>query len=453
MKRIILDMKTNRAITIAAILLFVGTPSPFAVLRAADQEPPRYDADNPKQPQTFRTNNVVVSYADVGEAYATAIGRTVATARAVARDQFGFDMPETVSVSVEVQPQGRVSLYTDGADHLFLRIRSESDLSPPAKSGTYHLYGLCHELGHMAMYRLVRDHSWLTSSAAEGWAHYLGSRLLDSVHASLGSDLWPERYNYLEDGTRRLDKQLAQPKPSPVARAAGVWKALGAIVGDKGFSPLFAAWDQRVTNPTEAGTTAKAVLEQHTEAQRLAAWWDTSAPVLVQKLSKSDAAAESTDPKQLRGASQGLAHDDGEMAKKSSMAGGGHAVKFAVKGADWFLTEVRIHGSRYGHPQPPAENFHVWLCDNDFKAITDFPFPYSAFQRGQPQWVTLKTKPTRVPAEFFICVGFNPTATKGVFVSYDKESSGNSRAGLPGREPRPFAGGDWLIRATVSEKR
>jgi hypothetical protein len=48
MKHIILKMKTNRAITIAAVLLFVAGPSPFAVLRAADQEPPRYDADNPK---------------------------------------------------------------------------------------------------------------------------------------------------------------------------------------------------------------------------------------------------------------------------------------------------------------------------------------------------------------------------------------------------------------------
>jgi hypothetical protein len=48
MKRIIVKMKANRAITIAAVVLFVVTPSPFAVLRAADEQPPRYDADNPK---------------------------------------------------------------------------------------------------------------------------------------------------------------------------------------------------------------------------------------------------------------------------------------------------------------------------------------------------------------------------------------------------------------------
>jgi len=48
MKRIIVKMKANRAITIAAVVLFVFTPSPFTVLRAADEQPPRYDADNPK---------------------------------------------------------------------------------------------------------------------------------------------------------------------------------------------------------------------------------------------------------------------------------------------------------------------------------------------------------------------------------------------------------------------
>jgi len=48
MKRIILKMKMNRAIAVAAVLLFAVTPSPFAVLHAADEESPRYDADNPK---------------------------------------------------------------------------------------------------------------------------------------------------------------------------------------------------------------------------------------------------------------------------------------------------------------------------------------------------------------------------------------------------------------------
>jgi hypothetical protein len=48
MQRIIVKMNTDRAITIAGILLFVVTPSRFAVLHAAEETPPRHDADNPR---------------------------------------------------------------------------------------------------------------------------------------------------------------------------------------------------------------------------------------------------------------------------------------------------------------------------------------------------------------------------------------------------------------------
>ena len=63
--------------------------------------------------------------------------------------------------------------------------------------------------------------------------------------------------------------------------------------------------------------------------------------------------------------------------------------------------------------------------DSCFDEIADFPFPYSQFQYGRFGRVTLKTAPTKVPAEFVICVGFNATATKGVFMHYDSSTHGN----------------------------
>ncbi|MHC4520024.1 MAG: hypothetical protein ACYTAS_15650, partial [Planctomycetota bacterium] len=85
----------------------------------------------------------------------------------------------------------------------------------------------------------------------------------------------------------------------------------------------------------------------------------------------------------------------------------------------------------------------------DLKVIAEFTFRYAKFTRGGPRWVTLKTVPTSVPQDFVICVGFNPARTKGVYVSRDKESSGDSLTGLPGRGSRSFDKGDWLIRARV----
>ena len=97
------------------------------------------------------------------------------------------------------------------------------------------------------------------------------------------------------------------------------------------------------------------------------------------------------------------------------------------------------------------ENFHVWLCDADFKVIADLPFPYGKFTRGAPRWVTLPVKPTNVPPKFIICAGFNPTRTKGVYVHHDGEGSGNSFSGLPGRGKRAFSTGDWMIRVTLDQ--
>lgn len=149
-----------------------------------------------------------------------------------------------------------------------------------------------------------------------------------------------------------------------------------------------------------------------------------------------------------------LTHDDGKPAGKKSIAGSGHAVRFESPGDGWLLTSVRLHGSRYGYPKPPNENFTVYLCDENFQQIAAFPFPYSTFKRGPEDWVRMAVKPTKVPAKFIVCVGFDPSATKGVYVSHDgqKKKDGDSPSsftGLPGDTPQPFAQGNWLIRVRL----
>lgn len=142
-----------------------------------------------------------------------------------------------------------------------------------------------------------------------------------------------------------------------------------------------------------------------------------------------------------------LALDDGNPAGKKSFPQG-HATKFEAPEGDWWLASVRIHGARYGMPQPPKEDFHVTLCDKDFKPIRDFTFPYSRFARGETsKWVSLRIPPTKVPKDFVICLNFNAERTKGVYVSHDAEGTG--LVGLPGQAAGSFTGGDWLIRPTL----
>jgi len=400
---------------------------------------------------TCRLDHAVVSYAGIGDEYAKAIARTVQAARTVALDQFDLDMPESILVHVECEANAAVRLYNDGQDRLFLTIRSERDLRKPGTTGIFHLYGLCHEVAHLAMYRSIRDHGWMTTAAAEGWAHFLGSRIVDGVHALEGKDLWPDAYDYLADGTRRLDGELAGKDRSPVTRGAGLWKELVRVVGDKGVAKTFEAWGRSAVDPTDPGPVLrKTLLATHAD-KRLADWWEKAEPVFVLKRPASGFTARTAEPKDLTGKPLELALDDGVPAGKRSLAGGGHAVRLKPNGPGWYLTGVKIYGTRYGQATAPDEKFHVWLCDGDFRTITEFEFPYSSFPRGTGGWVTLSVKPTNVPQEFILCVGFNPTATKGVFVHHDKGTSGGSLVGLPGEAGREFAEGDWLIRPIVDQ--
>jgi hypothetical protein len=404
--------------------------------------------------QTLQHDGVVVSYDGIDLEHAKAIARTVASARTMASERFDFNMPQTIKVSVSVDPKEKVRLFNDGQDHFSLTIRDQRDLQRPEVSGIFHLYGLCHEVGHLAMYRSIRNRGWLTSAAAEGWAHYLGSRLVDGVYAREGGELWPDRYDYRADGMQRLNRQLSAVRNDDHQQGARLWQHLVQITGDRGVAPLFAAWGRIEVDPADPEEDVAGVLRSLSDDPRVEDWWQQASESLVVHRPRSTFTALTAQRGQLSGKTQELTHDDGQAAGKSSIAGGGHAVRFQVPDDSWYLTSVRIHGGRYGRSQPPREDFHIWLCDRQLNQIADFPIPYAKFARGASKWVTLEVKPTLVPQEFIICVGFNPTATKGVYVSHDDKanSDGTSMTGLPSGEPKLLEKGDWLIRATVTRR-
>lgn len=144
-----------------------------------------------------------------------------------------------------------------------------------------------------------------------------------------------------------------------------------------------------------------------------------------------------------------LANDDGESAGMRSIAQNGHAVLFEAPDGARTVTGIKVFGARYGYPQPPKEDFHVWLCDENMEKLAEFDFPYSAFKRGEPKWVKLPLEATEVPEKFIVCVGFNPEQTKGVYVHHDREPSGHSFVALPGDSANKFDKGDWLIHAIM----
>ncbi len=144
-----------------------------------------------------------------------------------------------------------------------------------------------------------------------------------------------------------------------------------------------------------------------------------------------------------------IKNDDGMAAGKKSFPMG-IASAFEAPGDGCYITQVRIHGSRYGQLPPPKEDFHITLCDTDFKPIADFPFAYSKFAHASQipsKWVTFRVKATEVPKKFVICLDFKAERTKGVYVSHDKE--GKSPVGLPNKKAGSFGGGDWMVRVSL----
>ncbi|HEV8379015.1 MAG TPA: hypothetical protein VGP99_09210 [Tepidisphaeraceae bacterium] len=404
---------------------------------------------------TVRAPNADVKYEGIDQKQADAIAQTVSAARKIYVDDFGFDMPENIFATVAAKAGLPTRLYNDGMDRLILSIASAAMLNRPQKSGVFNLYGICHELGHLAMYRLLKDHDWLSGAGAEGWAHYAGSLLVDRVYASEGEKLWADPYDYRQDGLTRLKKQLAAASADPTTKAAGQWMELEKIIGQKEFPKLFSAWQSAqidLANPAPA--VSRVLFELKSDKKpALEKWWQSASPLLIQKRDASTFKTQNIAANKLTGKPTEIALDDGTDDGKSSIAGGGHARKFTAPGAgEWYLTRIDIRAARYGPPQAPSTQFEIALCDSQNRPIASWKKGYAMVPHAaQLDWIHIDIPPTRVPGEFNICLEFKPTGSSGIYMAYDSSTRGNSRVATPGQEGNAFAKGDWMIRPHLDQ--
>jgi len=152
-----------------------------------------------------------------------------------------------------------------------------------------------------------------------------------------------------------------------------------------------------------------------------------------------------------------LKYGDGKADGKKSLGGSGEMIRFELPDGVTRVSGIKIHGARYGYPQPPQENFEVSFVKDDFSEILDTQLaPYSLFHRGASKWVTVKfRKPVELPKTFWVVLNFHAEQTKGVYVSYDTSTKGeHSRIGLAGDEkPQPVNfGGDWMVQVMTAAK-
>lgn len=404
-------------------------------------------------PATAEAPHVTVNYTGISEAQASALAETCSAAWTVYTDEFAVKMPERVVFQVTCGPDEQTRLYTDGQDRMFLYLKSPKQLNKPAESGVFNLYGVCHELGHIAMYRTVKDRDWMTTAAAEGWAHYAGSVVVDRVFKAKGQRLWSDPYDYSADGSPRLDKALAGNSPSNVDRGAGQWRKLEALIGRKGFVKLFQAWEEAKIDATNPSDPLLETLTRQKADKRsaLEEWWKTTGPLFIEKREVSSFKAVVIPATKLTGKPVRLFGDDDQPDGATSIAGSGHARRFETPSpGEWYIRSVWIYGGRYGLPRTNT-TFDVALCDTDLKPMATWKRPMSLFERGDGQWVKIDVPPTRVPKTFMLALNFRPTATNGVRVAYDSSTQGHSVTGTPGATGHPFNKGDWMIRVELDQ--
>ena len=93
---------------------------------------------------------------------------------------------------------------------------------------------------------------------------------------------------------------------------------------------------------------------------------------------------------------------------------------------------VKLFAARYGYPEPPNEDFHVYLLDQNRKVLEQISVPYGKIERGGLRWYTFEFPAIEVPEKFFVAVWFNAERTKGVYLGMDKKvPETHSYIGLP----------------------
>lgn len=409
------------------------------------------------------TPRVTVRYARFDKKYAEAFARILSEAVTV-YERMGFKMPEKVTLEACVDPE-QTNLWTDGASQVFLRLRSKELLKPSTQTGVFNIYGMCHELGHDAMYSELGGMMGLPAGVGEGWAHYAGSVVVSDVAQKLGKSIWPEPYDIGDvEGMGRLKRQADREMPKgwdqmdPDSRAALVFYKMETDYGrDKVTSAMVKALHEHPVGKDLMPLMAKHLKEVTGDA-KAADWVPESVliPKVEWKVKDRSPGDEFFADQKVEKDESGicLSYDDGAMDNKMSVSGSAEAVLFRAPEGTSRLDGLKLYGGRYGSVEPPNEDFSIYVCDKDYNLLKTIKLPYSTFKNYDLKWYDLKFDPVDVPSQFYVSVDFQATASKGVYVGKDTGAKrSHSYMAMPYSYVDDMSKNeDWMIRAHLKSK-
>ena len=180
-----------------------------------------------------------------------------------------------------------------------------------------------------------------------------------------------------------------------------------------------------------------------------ASYWPAAAAALLTFVELSPVFAVARKPAGDAGVQLGSAAESSSVYR--SLGGSGHAVAFVRPDGVKFVTAVQLYAARYGMPEPPTENFHIYLLDQNKNVILGLPVAYGSIERGDLRWYSFTIPSTEVPPQFFVAVAFNPAQTKGIYLGLDERVKlSHSFVGLPNYGFQKSNQGEWMIRVKLA---
>jgi len=136
-------------------------------------------------------SNFAITYPHGLDEYAEAILKICKKAYLAYSEIYdGLSIPLRVRIPVYVFSNSPKLQLGTSYYNIFNYIRTAEDLLPPTMGGPHHVFGFCHEIGHMMFHVDSKPFS-------EGWAIYAAAfQIVPYVYRSLGEDVWPQPYNY-----------------------------------------------------------------------------------------------------------------------------------------------------------------------------------------------------------------------------------------------------------------
>ena len=218
------------------------------------------------QTNKIETAHFKVKYDIEAEKYVNASLKVLELAWTIANNN-DYNIPDKIEFIVK--KTDRCVLYFDrkSLKGITLEYDTMDSFNSPKQGGKNNIYGLCHELGHLCMFNTTTNkNNWMSYNFRESWADFWGNFVIDSVYAELGTDFWPNPYNYLEfSGTDYMKKRIEQnnPKILEFNKSGQFWINVNSIIGFDKMSQIFDQVNfKKVSNPdakNEFLTALKAV--------------------------------------------------------------------------------------------------------------------------------------------------------------------------------------------------